>query len=57
MIADPKLATHSSIALTVDNEDITLEASFFTVEKERLLKGKAVDILEVGSAVIVITRE
>jgi hypothetical protein len=55
--ADPKLAAHGSIALTVDNEDITLEASFFTVEKERLLKGKAVDILEVGSTVIVITRE
>jgi len=55
--ADPKYAAQGSIALTVDNEDITLDASFFTVEKERLLKGKAVDVLEVGNAVIVILRE
>ncbi len=54
--ADPKLAASGSIYLTIDNEKITLDNSSFTVEKERLLKGKAVDILEVGNAVIVITR-
>jgi valyl-tRNA synthetase len=54
--ADPKLAASGSIDLTIDNEKITLDNSSFTVEKERLLKGKAVDILEVGNAVIVITR-
>jgi valyl-tRNA synthetase len=54
--ADPKLAVSGSIYLTIDNEKITLDNSSFTVEKERLLKGKAVDILEVGNAVIVITR-
>ncbi len=57
MNADPKLAESGSIALTVDGENITLDTSFFTVEKERLLRGKAVDVLEVGSAVIVITRK
>ncbi|GFO96518.1 valyl-trNA synthetase [groundwater metagenome] len=55
--ADPKLAASGSIELTIDNEKITLDNSSFTVEKERLLKGKAVDVLEVGSAVIVITRK
>jgi valyl-tRNA synthetase len=55
--ADPKLAASGSIALTVDGEDVNLDSSCFTVEKERLLKGKAVDVLEVGSAVIVITRK
>ncbi len=54
MNAIPKLAESGSIALTVEGEKITLDSSFFTVEKERLLKGKAVDVLEVGSAVIVI---
>jgi valyl-tRNA synthetase len=54
--ADPKLAASGSIDLTIDNEKITLDNSSFTVEKERLLKGKAVDVLEVGNAVIVITR-
>jgi valyl-tRNA synthetase len=54
--ADPKLAASGSIDLTIDNEKITLDNSSFTVEKERILKGKAVDILEVGNAVIVITR-
>ena len=54
--ADPKLAASGSIDITIDNEIITLDNSSFTVEKERLLKGKAVDILEVGNAVIVITR-
>ncbi|MBU4374352.1 MAG: valine--tRNA ligase [Euryarchaeota archaeon] len=57
MNADPKLAITGSIALTVDGENITLDTSFFTVENERLLRGKAVDVLEVGSAVIVITRK
>ena len=55
--ADPKLAASGSIELTIDNEKITLDNSSFTVEKERHLKGKAVDVLEVGSAVIVITRK
>ncbi|MDP2767966.1 MAG: class I tRNA ligase family protein, partial [Candidatus Methanoperedens sp.] len=57
MNADPKLAITGSIALTVDGENITLDTSFFTVENERLLRGKAVDVLEVGSTVIVITRK
>jgi valyl-tRNA synthetase len=56
MNADLKLAISGRIDLTVDGEDITLDNSCFTVEKEMLLKGKAVDVLEVGSAVIVITR-
>lgn len=56
MNAIPKLAESGSIALTVEGEKITLDSSFFTVEKERLLKGKAVDVLEVGSAVIVIIK-
>ncbi len=54
--ADPKLAASGSVVLTVDGEDFILDNSFFTVEKERLLKGKAVDVLEVGNALIVITR-
>jgi len=45
--ADPKLAASGSFTLTVDDEDLTLDSSCFTVEKERLLKGKAVDVLEV----------
>ncbi len=45
-----------SISLTVENETITLDQSCFTVEKDRLLKGKAVDILEVGGATIVINK-
>ena len=57
MKADPKLAISGSIELTVDGEDITLDNSCFTVEKENLLKGKAVDVLEVGSVVIVISRK
>jgi len=56
MNADPKLAESGSIALSVEGEKITLDSSFFTLEKERLLKGKAVDVLEVGSAVIVIIK-
>jgi valyl-tRNA synthetase len=55
--ADPKLAASGSFALTVDDEDITLDSSCFIVENERLLKGKAVDVLEVGSTLIVITRK
>ncbi len=55
--ADPKLAATGSIAITVDGDDMTLDSSCFIVEKERLLKGKAVDVLEVGSALIVITRK
>lgn len=54
--ANPKLAESGSIALSVDEENITLDSSFFTLEKERLLKGKAVDVLEVGNAVIVIIK-
>lgn len=55
--ADPKKAVSGSIELTVDGENVTLDSSCFTVEKERLLRGKAVDVLEVGSAIIVITRK
>jgi len=55
--ADPNKAVSGSIELTVDGENVTLDSSCFTVEKERLLRGKAVDVLEVGSAVIVITRK
>lgn len=54
--ADPKLAESGSITLSVEGEKITLDPSCFTVEKELLLKGKAVDVLEAGSAVIVIMR-
>jgi valyl-tRNA synthetase len=58
--ADPKIimeqAVSGSITLSAESEDITLDTSCFTVEKERLLKGKAVDVLEVGSAIIVILR-
>lgn len=57
MHADVNLAASGSITITVDSEDISLDNSCFTVERERLLKGKAVDVLEVGSTVIVITRE
>jgi valyl-tRNA synthetase len=55
--ADPKFGASGSIELTVDNENIILDNTCFTVEKDRLLKGKAVDVLEVGNAVIVITRK
>ncbi len=58
--SDPKTiveqAESGSVTLSVDGEDVNLDASSFTVEKDRLLKGKAVDVLEVGSAVIVIMR-
>jgi valyl-tRNA synthetase len=54
--ADLLLACAGSITLQVEGEEITLESSCFTVEKERLLKGKAVDILEVGNSTIVIMR-
>jgi valyl-tRNA synthetase len=58
--ANPKIimeqAESGSVTLSVDGEDIILDASGFTVEKDRLLKGQAVDVLEVGSAVIVIMR-
>ncbi len=57
MHTDVKLAASGSITVTVDGEDITLDNSCFTVESERLLKGKSVDVLEVGSTVIVITRK
>ncbi len=53
---DPKLADSGSIALSVDGEKIILDSSFFVLEKEKLLKGKAVDVLEVGSAVVVIAK-
>ena len=54
--ADMNLAGSGSITLQVDGEEITLDASCFTLEKERLLKGKAVDVLEVGTSTIVIMR-
>jgi valyl-tRNA synthetase len=54
--ADVNLAGPGGITLQVDGEEITLDASCFTLEKERLLKGKAVDILEVGTSTIVIMR-
>ncbi|MCZ7402515.1 MAG: valine--tRNA ligase [Candidatus Methanoperedens sp.] len=54
--ADLNLACAGSITLQVEGEEITLDSSCFTVEKERLLKGKAVDILEVGNSTIVIVR-
>lgn len=54
--ADMGLAGSGSITLQVEGEEITLDASCFTVEKERLLKGKAVDVLEVGTSTIVIMR-
>jgi valyl-tRNA synthetase len=54
--ADMKLACAGSITLQVEGEEITLDSSCFIVEKERLLKGKAVDILEVGNSTIVIMR-
>jgi len=53
---DLKLACEGSITIQVEGEEITLDSSSFTVEKERLLKGKAVDILEVGNSTIVIMR-
>jgi len=54
--ADMNIAGSGSITLQVDGEEITLDASYFTLEKERLLKGKAVDVLEVGTSTIVIIR-
>jgi valyl-tRNA synthetase len=54
--ADMKLAESGSIKLKVEGEEITLDASCFILEKERLLKGKAVDVLEVGTSTIVIMR-
>lgn len=50
------LAGSGNITLQVDGEEITLDASYFTLEKERLLKGKAVDVLEVGTSTIVVIR-
>lgn len=52
---DMRLIGPGSITLQVDGEEIILDPSSFTLEKERLLKGKAVDVLEVGNATIVIT--
>jgi valyl-tRNA synthetase len=49
-------AESGSVTLPVDGEDIILDTSCFTIEKEVLLEGKAVDVLEVRDAVIVITR-
>ena len=58
--ADPEAVAEQSkscgVTLTVEGETITIDASGFTVEKERLLKGKAVDVLEVGSSTVVIMR-
>jgi valyl-tRNA synthetase len=54
--ADLNIACAGSITIQVEDEEITLDSSFFTVEKERLLKGKAVDILEAGNSMIVIMR-
>ncbi|MCZ7357928.1 MAG: valine--tRNA ligase [Candidatus Methanoperedens sp.] len=54
--SDPVDAETGSVSLFVEGDNITLDGSFFRVEKEILLKGKAVDVLEVGSAVIVIMR-
>ncbi|VVB96892.1 Isoleucine--tRNA ligase [uncultured archaeon] len=54
--ADAKAAESGSITIHVDEEYVTLDHSYFTVEKERLLKGKAVDVFEVGTAIIVIMR-
>lgn len=49
-------AGSGSITLSVEGESITLDPSYLIIEKERLLKGKAVDVLEVGNAIIVIMR-
>lgn len=49
-----KNAGSGSIELSVEGETVTLDPSCFTVEKQRLLKGKAVDVLEAGNAIIVI---
>jgi valyl-tRNA synthetase len=53
---DLNIACAGSITLTVEGEEVNLDLSCFIVEKERLLKGKAVDILEVGNSTIVIMR-
>jgi valyl-tRNA synthetase len=53
---DILLVDKKSITLQVDSEEITLDQSCFIIEKERLLKGKPVDILEVGTSLIVIMR-
>jgi valyl-tRNA synthetase len=52
--ADPKLVQTGNLELSIDGEVISLGPSCFTVEKERLLEGKAVDILEVRGATVVI---
>ncbi len=54
--ADPNMAMSESVTIHIEGENITLDPSCFTVEKEMLLKGKAVDVLEAGNAMIVITR-
>lgn len=54
--ADMNFAVNGNVTVNVDGEDMILDNSFYTVEKERLLKGKSVDIIEVGTSVIVITR-
>ncbi|HEY9245582.1 MAG TPA: class I tRNA ligase family protein, partial [Candidatus Methanoperedens sp.] len=53
---NPNSGKTGSITVTAEGEDFVLDPSFFMVEKEMLLKGKAVDILEVGNAVIVIIK-
>ncbi|MCE8423321.1 MAG: valine--tRNA ligase [Candidatus Methanoperedens sp.] len=50
---DPKVIGEF-IELFVDGENITLDSSCFTVETEMLLKGRSVDLIEVGGAKIVI---
>lgn len=60
MNENPKSVAESmesgNVTLVVDGETFTLDPSSLTIEKERLMKGKAVDVMEVGSATIVILR-
>ncbi len=51
-----KKAESGNITLSLGGEDITLDASCFTIEKDKLLKGKAIDVLEVKNATIVIMK-
>ena len=53
---DPVPAGSENIEIEVEGEVLTIDPSCFTVIKEMHVKGKAVDILAVGNATIVISR-
>jgi valyl-tRNA synthetase len=54
--ADPDFTASGNLELSVEGEKITLDPSCFTVEKELLLEGKAVEVLEIGDSTAIIMK-